>query len=68
MLGLWVRRRFKGGRKQKRVQGILSRILLPIIGFLYKRDGFASSQGEHRAPKVFKEGIMITGLKGTARK
>lgn len=60
MLGLWVRRRFRGsGKKQKLLRGTLSRLFLPVIQFLYERD---------RAPTEFKEGTMITGLKGTARK
>jgi len=69
MLGLWVRRRFRGsGKKQKLLREILSRLFLPIIRFLYERDGFAGSRREHRPPKEFREGMMITGLKGTARK
>jgi hypothetical protein len=44
--------------------------------FLYERDGFgiielcrdAGSRREHRPPEKFTEGMMITGLKGTARK
>ena len=38
---------------------ILSRLLLPIIWFLYKID---------KRPKSFKDGQMITGLSGTALK
>ncbi len=68
MLGLWVRRRlWGGGRKQKILKGTLSRLLLPVIKFLYERVGRRPSQ-RHRPPKEFREGMMITGLKGTARK
>jgi len=60
MLGLWVRRRLGGGgRKRQLLRGTLSRLLLPVIRCLYERD---------HAPKDFKEGTMITGLMGTARK
>jgi SAM-dependent methyltransferase len=60
LLGLWVRRRLRGGgRKRQLLRGTLSQLLLPVIKFLYERD---------RAPEKFKEGTMITGLKGTAKK
>lgn len=56
MLGLWVRRGPLGTRKRK----ILSVFLKPIIKFLIKKD---------RPEKVvFKEGQMITGLYGLAKK
>jgi SAM-dependent methyltransferase len=56
MLGLWVRRSPISSRKRK----TLSLILKPIIKFLIKMD--KSEQ------IVFKEGQMITGLYGTAKK
>ena len=60
MLGLWVRRRLRSGRrKRKLLRGTLSRLFLPIIKFLYGCDC---------PPTDFKEGTMITGLRGTARK
>jgi hypothetical protein len=60
MLGLWVRRRLRGGgRKRQLLRETLSRLFLPVIKLLYERD---------RTPKEFKEGTMITGLMGTARK
>jgi SAM-dependent methyltransferase len=60
MLSLWVRRRLRGGgRKRQLLRETLSRLLLPVIKFLYERD---------RTPKEFKEGTMMTGLMGTARK
>lgn len=60
MLGLWGRHRLRGGGKKRQLlRGTLSRLLLPVIKLLYDRD---------RAPKEVKEGTMITGLMGTARK
>ncbi len=60
MLGLWVRRRLQGrSAKVRLVRGTLSRLLLPIIWLLAKRD---------RAPQKFTEGVMITGLRGLAKK
>ncbi|WP_445736796.1 class I SAM-dependent methyltransferase [Mariniflexile sp.] len=56
MLGLWVRRSPMTERKRK----YLSVALKPIISFLIKKD--QSSQIS------FKEGQMITGLYGTAKK
>ncbi len=68
MLGLWVRRRQWGaGRKREIMKKNLSRLFLPVIKFLYERVGRRPSQ-RHRAPTEFKEGTMITGLRGTARK
>jgi len=60
MIGLWTRRRLKGSnRRQKLLRETLSRLTLPLIGFLYRRD---------RPPEDFKEGTMIAGLAGTASK
>ncbi|MBN4070578.1 class I SAM-dependent methyltransferase [Olleya sp. AH-315-F22] len=56
MLGLWVRRSPMSSTKRK----LLSRILKPIIKYLIKMDNTDSV--------LFKEGQMITGLYGTARK
>ena len=56
MLGLWVRRSPMRATKRK----YISYILKPIIGYLIKMD---------KTDKVqFKEGQMITGLSGTAKK
>jgi SAM-dependent methyltransferase len=54
-IGLWVIRRPMSSRKR----AILSRLALPIIRYLTKRD---------RLPGEFREGLMITGLSGTAIK
>jgi hypothetical protein len=60
MLGLWGRRRLRGGRRKRQLlRETLSRFFLPLIKISYERD---------RAPKDFKEGTMMTGLMGTARK
>jgi SAM-dependent methyltransferase len=56
MLGLWVRRSSMSSRKRK----ILSRFLKPIIKYLIKLDEPENVQ--------FKEGQMITGLYGVAKK
>lgn len=56
MLGLWVRR----SPMKKNKRRILSSIIKPIIKFLVKMD--------RRNTVVFKEGQMITGLYGVARK
>lgn len=56
MLGLWVRRSPMSSRKRK----VLSCISKPIIKYLIKLD-----KPEY---VVFKEGQMITGLYGTAKK
>lgn len=56
MLGLWVRRSPMGARKRN----VLSLVLKPIIKFLIKMD--------KPEQVVFKEGQMITGLYGTAKK
>nr|WP_255478092.1 class I SAM-dependent methyltransferase [Flavobacterium sp. 9R] len=56
MLGLWVRRSPMSSRKRN----VLSCISKPIIKYLIKLD-----KPEH---VVFKEGQMITGLYGTAKK
>jgi hypothetical protein len=55
MIGLWVIRRPMSSRKR----AILSRLALPIIRYLARRD---------RLPGKFGEGFMITGLSGTAIK
>jgi len=56
MLGLWVRRSPMSSRKRK----LFSKLLKPIIKYLIKMDN---------TDKVtFKEGQMITGLYGTAKK
>jgi SAM-dependent methyltransferase len=56
MLGLWVRRSPMSARKRN----ALSLVLKPIIKFLIKMD--------KPEQVVFKEGQMITGLYGTAKK
>ncbi len=56
MLGLWVRRSSMSNRKRK----LLSRILLPIIRKLIKKDNAKNIE--------FKEGQMITGLSGLVKK
>lgn len=56
MLGLWVRRSPMGKNKRK----YLSKILKPIIACLIRRDA--------RQAVTFKNGQMITGLSGTAKK
>jgi ubiquinone/menaquinone biosynthesis C-methylase UbiE len=56
MLGLWVRRSPMSSTKRK----LLSKILKPIIKYLIKL--------EKKQKVTFKEGQMITGLYGTARK
>ena len=56
MLGLWVRRSPIGATKQK----YLSIILKPVIKYLLKKDS------THNI--VFKDGQMITGLYGIAKK
>jgi SAM-dependent methyltransferase len=55
MLGLWALRRPMSSRKR----AILSRLALPVIRFLVRRDC---------PPKEFNESCMITGLSGTATK
>jgi len=55
MIGLWVR----GRTMPRRVRGVLSRLALPLVRRLYRRD---------RIPETFAENSMITGLYGTARK
>lgn len=55
MLGLWVRRAPMTANKRK----WLSKILKPVIQYLIKKD---------RTVKVLREGQMITGLYGTAKK
>jgi len=55
MLGLWVRRKPMGRLRR----ALLSSLLKPIIKTLIKRD---------RAPDEYREGQMITGLYGTAKK
>jgi SAM-dependent methyltransferase len=54
-IGLWVIRRPMSSRKR----AILSRLALPIIRYLARHD---------RLPGEFREGLMITGLSGTAIK
>jgi SAM-dependent methyltransferase len=54
-IGLWVIRRPMSSRKR----AVLSRLALPIIRYLARRD---------RLPGKFREGLMITGLSGTAIK
>jgi SAM-dependent methyltransferase len=56
MLGLWVRRSPMSVKKRK----YLSILLKPIIGYLIKKD--------KTSEVTFKEGQMITGLYGIARK
>lgn len=56
MLGLWVRRSPMTSFKRK----LFSRILKPIISYLLKKDKAEDTK--------FKEGQMITGLYGTAKK
>jgi hypothetical protein len=56
MLGLWVRRR----SMRKVTRSILSRLLMPLIYVLNRRDRSEITQ--------FEENTMITGLAGTARK
>jgi len=56
MLGLWVRRSPMSSTKRK----LLSRILKPIIKYLIKMDNTDNV--------LFKDGQMITGLYGTAKK
>jgi len=56
MLGLWVRRSPISSRKRK----ILSKLALPVINFLLQKD--------INPGKNFKEGQMITGLYGWAKK
>ncbi|WP_366184809.1 class I SAM-dependent methyltransferase [Flavobacterium ovatum] len=56
MLGLWVRRSPMSHKKRK----YLSMVLKPIIGYLIKKD--------KPNTVTFKDGQMITGLYGTARK
>lgn len=55
LLGLWVRRRPMGKAKRK----ILSAFILPLIGYLGRRDVDLSEFGE---------GTMVTGLSGIAQK
>jgi SAM-dependent methyltransferase len=55
MIGLWVIRRPMSSRKR----AILSRLALPIVRYLARRD---------RLPGKFGERLMITGLSGTAIK
>ncbi|MBR9847723.1 MAG: class I SAM-dependent methyltransferase [Algicola sp.] len=56
MLGLWVRRSPMSQRKRK----LLSQLLKPVISFLIRRDNSENVN--------FKEGQMITGLYGYAKK
>ena len=56
MLGLWVRRSPMTDRKRK----LLSRILLPVVRKLIKKDNAKNVE--------FKEGQMITGLTGLVKK
>ena len=56
MLGLWVRRSPMGAGKRK----FLSACVKPVMKYLIKTD--------QKFPIKFKEGQMITGLYGTARK
>ena len=56
MLGLWVRRSTMSSRKRK----IFSRALKPLIKYLISKD--------KPNEVVFKEGQMITGLYGIAKK
>lgn len=56
MLGLWVRRSPMGSSKRK----LLSVLIKPAMRYLLKLDA--------KFPIAFKEGQMITGLYGTARK
>jgi len=55
MMGLWVRRAPMKDNKRE----WLSKILMPIIKYLIKKD---------RPVKVFRDGQMITGLYGIAKK
>ncbi len=55
MIGLWVRRRKMGQWKRR----MLSRLALPIVRFLIKRDS---------PQPVFKDQTMITGISGIAQK
>jgi SAM-dependent methyltransferase len=59
MIGLWVRRRLKFSRKQKILQAILNPLLFPIVWGLIKIEKPQTS---------FSDGLMITGIWGTARK
>lgn len=59
MLGLWVRRRFQGGRKKTLLRSVVSIFATPIVWSLYKLD---------RPPASFYESAMITGITGTAQK
>lgn len=59
MLGLWVRRGSFGGWKRS----FLSYLLMPLIYLLYRRDNRIKY-----LKMPFREGLMITGLWGTARK
>jgi SAM-dependent methyltransferase len=56
MLGLWVRRR----GMNKYMRAFLSYVLTPVIFMLYRKDQCTGSE--------FREGLMITGITGTARK
>lgn len=56
MLGLWVRRAPMAERKRR----ILSRILKPVVAYLIKRGA--------RETLSFKDGQMITGIYGFAKK
>lgn len=55
MIGLWVRRRSMSARKR----ALLSKLAVPIVRYLIRRD---------RPPLDFGEGLMITGISGTAIK
>lgn len=55
MIGLWVRRRSMSARKR----ALLSRLAVPIVRYLIRRD---------RPPLEFGESLMITGISGTAIK
>jgi len=59
MLGLWARRRFRGGPKKTLARNLMSAVLMPIVWGLYQLD---------RPPTHFHESVMITGLTGTAQK
>jgi SAM-dependent methyltransferase len=56
MLGLWVRR----SPMNPKIRNVLSVVVKPIIHFLIKKD--------KKIKVYFKEGQMITGLYGTAKK
>lgn len=55
MLGLWARRRAMSPRSRR----VISSFLSPVVSWLIHND---------RVPSGFPEGLMITGICGTARK